>query len=292
LSRTHSAEMTVAITLCLSLTLATSLDTAGLVSCGGHNPAPHGCAGSDTDCDQSDKGCRCYQGLACLKPATATASVELNQSNTTLASNSICQADMSRLESIAKAGSSGRKPDGRCYSHVADYIDQSGYGGINKGGFDSAIPSSYWAEAHQFADYLNMNGNAARLGMQAVSLTNPYQAPAGSIVVVRAGTPGTVNPTAGDIAIKGDGDHFYNGGEMGYGGSGNFPPGNTYVLGIYQPTKCSGGGPSPPSPSGGCKACVSGGGGKACTTKCAACGSDCTNCINGGGGMACADRCC
>lgn len=209
--------------------------------------------------------------------------------------SAVCQPDMSRLESIAQSGSSGKRPDGRCYSHVADYIDQSGYGGIAKGGFDSAIPSAYWSEAHQFADYLNKDGNAARLNLEKMSLTNPYEAPSGAIVVVRAGTPGTVNPTAGDIAVKGGGDSFYNGGEMGYGGSGNFPPGNDYVLGIYEPTKCSGG-PSPPSPgpspSGGCKSCVSGGGGKACESKCESCGSACISCIEGGGGMACADRCC
>ena len=111
----------------------------------------------------------------------------------------VCQADMTRLESIARVDSTGRRPDGKCYSHVADYIDASGYGGINKGGFNAAIPPSYWAEAHDFADYLNKNGNAARLGLRKLILTNPYNAPSGSIVVVRAGTPGTVNPTAGDF---------------------------------------------------------------------------------------------
>ena len=84
------------------------------------------------------------------------------------ATSGVCQADMQRLESIAQSASSGKRPDGRCYSHVADYIDQSGYGGISKGGFDAAIPSSYWREAHQFADYLNKDGNAsAARNMQA-----------------------------------------------------------------------------------------------------------------------------
>jgi hypothetical protein len=212
-----------------------------------------------------------------------------------LASSGVCSSDMARLEGIAKSHSSGHQPDGKCYSHVADYIDQSGYGGIAKGGFDDAIPPAYWSEAHDFADYLNKNGNAARLNMAKLSLTNPYQAPKGAIVVVRAGTPGTVNPTAGDIAVKGDGDHFYNGGEMGYGGSANFPSGNDYVLGIYEPTQCSGAGPPPPpgpAPSGGCKACINGGGGKACVEKCEACGSACVSCIENAGGKACADRCC
>jgi len=203
---------------------------------------------------------------------------------------------MSRLESISKSASSGRTPDGRCYSHVADYIDASGYGGIAKGGFDAAIPPAYWSEAHQFADYLNMNGNAARLGMANVQTSvanNPYKAPEGSIVVVRAGTPGTAHPTAGDIAVKGPTDHFYNGGEMGYGGSGNFPSGNDYVLGIYVPTICSGSGPAPsPSPSGGCVDCINGGGGAACADRCAGCSADCQNCVKYGGGQACASKCC
>jgi hypothetical protein len=204
---------------------------------------------------------------------------------------------MSRLESFAKSDSSGRRPDGRCYSHVSNYIDSVGYGGIPKGGFDNSIPSAYWAEAHQFADYLNKDGNAERLSLHDTRGTNPYEAPEGSIIVVRAGTPGTANPTAGDIAVKGPGDDFYNGGEMGYGGSGNFPVGNTFVLGIYVPTKCSGSGPgpapppSPPTPSG-CIACINGGGGTGCTAKCTPCGFKCTDCIKSHGGKACAARCC
>lgn len=148
---------------------------------------------------------------------------------------------MDRMKSTSKADSQGKAPDGYCYSHVSGYIDQLGYGGIPAGGFDASIPSSYWTYAHQFADYLNKDGNAARLGMQNIQSSvsnNPYNAPAGSIVVVRAGTPGTANPVAGDIAIA-DGGNFWNGGAMGYGGSGNFPSSNTYVLGIYVPTRCA-----------------------------------------------------
>merc|ERR1719191_112855 len=92
-----------------------------------------------------------------------------------------------------------------------------------------------------FADYLNSGSNAASLklkNIQSCVSNNPYEAPEGSIVVVRAGTPGTSNPTAGDIAVKGSGDSFWNGGEMGYGGSGNFPSGNDLVLGIFVPLQC------------------------------------------------------
>lgn len=182
-----------------------------------------------------------------------------------------------------------------CYSHVADYIDAVGYGGINKNGFDDAIPPAYWQYAYQFAEYLNTGNNAANLCLENVQKkysNNPYSAPSGTIVVVRAGTPGTANPVAGDIAVVGDGDHFYNGGEMGYGGSANFPPSNNYVLGIYAPTACtghcSGGGDHCPSE---CQTCVQNGGGKACADRCDGCSTDCLNCINGGGGTACSKKC-
>lgn len=216
------------------------------------------------------------------------------------ATASWCSADMGRILSIAAANSRGKHPDGRCYSHVSQYIDQSGYGGIRKNGFDSAIPSAYWAEAHMFAEYLNKGGNAKRLGLQNVQHTygnNPYKADPGSIVVVRAGTPGTRNPTAGDIAVKGQGSSFWNGGSMGYGGSGNFPSSNNYVLGIFVPIKCSGGsGPSPPPPppSGcpkACQQCVSSGGGTGCLSRCSQCSSQCKTCIKNAGGKGCLKRC-
>ena len=55
--------------------------------------------------------------------------------------------------------------------------------------------------------------------------------------MVAAGAPGTANPTAGDITVKGDGDAFYNGGEMSYGSAADFP--TKYTLGIFVATQCS-----------------------------------------------------
>ena len=147
---------------------------------------------------------------------------------------------MDRIKNYAKSQSVGRRPDGRCYSHVADYIDATGYGGIKKGGFNKAIPSAYWPEAKDFAIYLNQNNNAARLGLKNIGPevgNNPYNAPPGAIVVVAPNSPGTRNPTAGDITVKGDGNAFYNGGEMGYGGASGFPTSKT--LGIFVPVSCS-----------------------------------------------------
>merc|ERR1712032_986351 len=64
------------------------------------------------------------------------------------------------------------------------------------------------------------------------------------------------------------------------------------ATGCGGPSPPSPGPPSPPSPpSSSCKACVEGGGGKACISKCRHCGSACTSCISSAGGKACAGRC-
>jgi len=208
-----------------------------------------------------------------------------------------CSSDESALNSYAEKNSKGKSPDGMCYSHVADYIDAVGYGGIDKGGFNDAIPPAYWQYAYQFAEYLNTGDNAAELCLENVQSkysNNPYNAPTGTIVVVRAGTPGTANPVAGDIAVVGEGDYFWNGGEMGYGGSQNFPPSNDYVLGIYAPTECcghcDGGGGGDHCPSD-CQTCVENAVGKACIDRCDGCSDACLDCINGGGGTACSGKC-
>jgi uncharacterized Zn-binding protein involved in type VI secretion len=144
------------------------------------------------------------------------------------------QKQMQAMLRRAKADSAGRRPDGRCYSHVAGYLDQEKYGKLGQN-FNAHVPPSHWAEARQFGEWMNQGNRAELAGLQRLPITNPYDAPPGSIVLVRAGTPGTAHPTAGDIAIKGEGNIFYNGGEMSYGGRQNFPPGNKHVIGIYAP---------------------------------------------------------
>ena len=98
---------------------------------------------------------------------------------------------------------------GWCLKRVEDYLDRVSYGKIGHGN----IPR--FAYAHQFADYLNAGKRYQRLGLRKLACTNPYEAPAGAIIVVRAGTPGTHHPFAGDIVVKGPGNHLYNDGEMG-----------------------------------------------------------------------------
>jgi peptidoglycan hydrolase-like protein with peptidoglycan-binding domain len=146
------------------------------------------------------------------------------------------QAQMDRLHEHARARSAGKRPDGFCYKHVANFLDQvPAYGKIGNRQFDSQVPGSHWAEARQFAEWANRGDNAAKMGLRRLNIDNPYDAPPGAIVVVRAGTPGTAHATAGDIAVRGTGNNFYNGGSMSYGGRQSFPPGNNLVLGIYVP---------------------------------------------------------
>jgi peptidoglycan hydrolase-like protein with peptidoglycan-binding domain len=133
---------------------------------------------------------------------------------------------MQALLRVAERGASGKQPLGKCLFAVQNYLDQVTYG---KG----KVPRLPFAR--NYAEFLNRDNNAAKLGLKKLNITNPYDAPPGAIVVVRAGTPGTAHPTAGDITVKGKGDRFFNDGEMGYGGRQNFPKGNDFVLGIYVP---------------------------------------------------------
>jgi hypothetical protein len=135
-----------------------------------------------------------------------------------------------QLAQVARRASSGRRPDGRCYKHVWRFLTWvGGYGKVVQKG----IPASHARYARQFAELVNRN--PAAYGLRKLALDNPYMAPPGAIVVVRPGTPGTAHPVAGDIAVADGNGRFFNGGEMRYGGPGNFPPGNRHVLGIYVP---------------------------------------------------------
>ncbi|HEY6174785.1 MAG TPA: peptidoglycan-binding protein [Kofleriaceae bacterium] len=143
-------------------------------------------------------------------------------------------AQRERLLGISRAGSAGRHPDGRCYFHVCQFLVQcNGYGKI-KNPYHQ-FPASALPEAHDFADFINGQG-PARWGLERLSIGNPYDAPAGAIVVVKAGSPGTANPTAGDIAVADGHGNFYNGGMMGYSGRAgwNASP-HARLLGAYIP---------------------------------------------------------
>jgi hypothetical protein len=219
-------------------------------------PAPHftaalfenSAATSDTK-SASNTGSKAIASTSSKTNAeTTTTATKAKTSTTTSTSKSSYsisakgEAQMTALLNEAKSQADGKPPLGHCYASVADYIDAVGYGNMGKAPGSSlpSVPDAYGTYAHQFADYMNAKGangqtNASRLGLQKLPITNPYDAPPGSIVVVRAGTPGTANPVAGDIVVVGKNGQFYNDGNMGYGGSQNFPKGNTYVLGVYAP---------------------------------------------------------
>ena len=92
-----------------------------------------------------------------------------------------------------------------------------------------------------------MDDNAHELGLKNIANeigNNPYNAPPGSIVVVKACSPGTSckSDMAGDITVAGKDGYFWNGGANGYGGSAAaWDAANPHVLlGCYVPIKCSG----------------------------------------------------
>jgi hypothetical protein len=113
---------------------------------------------------------------------------------------------------------------------VADYLEKFG---VKFGNFGAGAPALSGNYAKNFAELVDRD--PAAYGLKKLALDNPYEAPPGAIVVVRPGTPGTAHPVAGDIAVATGQGWFANGGEMGYGGPQNFPPGNGHVLGIYVP---------------------------------------------------------
>jgi peptidoglycan hydrolase-like protein with peptidoglycan-binding domain len=143
-------------------------------------------------------------------------------------------AQRQRMLSIARGGSDGRRPDGRCYFHICQFLIQCGGYGKIKNPYQQ-FPIAYLPEAHHFADLMNLRG-PGKFGLERLSVSNPYNAPAGSIVVVAAGSPGTAHPTAGDIAIADGHGNFYNGGEMSYGGREGWSASRgAQMLGCYVP---------------------------------------------------------
>lgn len=142
--------------------------------------------------------------------------------------------DRAKMLSIARSQSAGRRPDGRCYYHVCQFLVQcNGYGKITNP--YKQFPSSALPEAHNFADFVNSTG-PHRWGLEKLSVHSPYDAPSGSIVVVAAGSPGTAHPTAGDIAIADGHGAFFNGGMMGYSGRAGWAASRSArLLGVYIP---------------------------------------------------------
>jgi hypothetical protein len=149
------------------------------------------------------------------------------------ASSATSEQQMRAVVSYALLHNAGASR-GRCFRYVWSYLTSSGYGKLHSYYDAPDMPSAY---ARNFAEYMNANGNAARWGLHRLPIDNPYDAPAGAVVVVAAGSPGTSHPTAGDISIAAGGGRFVNDGpNMSYGGSrAAFTSGDGRVLGIYAP---------------------------------------------------------
>lgn len=139
---------------------------------------------------------------------------------------------MQRLEAAAD-NAGGRRPRGMCYRAVKHHITNAGGYGNIRNIYNDPRFSGAQAEARMFAE--RVNPDPERFGLEKLSISNPYEAPEGSIIVVAAGSPGTRHRTAGDITVKGPGNAFYNDGLMNYGGRDAWPPRRGGVLGVYRP---------------------------------------------------------
>ena len=145
------------------------------------------------------------------------------------------RAQMEKLLQYGMSHNAGAS-NGNCFHYVWTYItaDGAGYGKIKNWGDCTGMGARY---ARYFADFMNVNGNAAKWGLQIIGKQgncNPYDAPKGAIVVVAPGSPGTSHPEAGDIAVARGNGYFLNDGPyMAYGPKGSYP--RSKCLGIYVP---------------------------------------------------------
>ncbi|HET9627333.1 MAG TPA: peptidoglycan-binding protein [Kofleriaceae bacterium] len=140
----------------------------------------------------------------------------------------------SKMLGIARSGSAGKRPDGRCYYHICQFLILCGGYGKIKNPY-TQFPSGDLPYAHDFADLMNAGGST-KFGLDKLAMASPYDAPAGSIVVVAAGSPGTSHPTAGDISVADGSGGFFNGGAMSYGGRAGWAASpRAKLLGVYVP---------------------------------------------------------
>jgi peptidoglycan hydrolase-like protein with peptidoglycan-binding domain len=141
-------------------------------------------------------------------------------------------AQLQKLVATAAGAAGGKRPGGKCYAAVKRHISNAGgYGNIRNIYKDARFQPQ--GEARNFAEVVNAKGPET-FGLERLGITNPYDAPEGSLVVVSAGSPGTRHPTAGDITVKGPGDRFFNDGEMKYRGRDAWPSKTGRVLGVYR----------------------------------------------------------
>lgn len=138
---------------------------------------------------------------------------------------------------LARVAVANSRPD-RCacgdgMGFVKRYLTQNGYGAIPKGGITQQSAAS-------LASYWN-SGGARQSGLKRLSMSNPFDAPPGSVIIVAPGSPGVSGSsrTPGEIAVKGAGNSFWNDGAQSFGDRSMWSSGRGGVLGVYAPTVCA-----------------------------------------------------
>lgn len=139
---------------------------------------------------------------------------------------------MKDLVNYADAHNTGASA-GQCFNAVWGYMTAVGYGDIDDWNDAPEMCSGY---ARCFAEYMNEPSHASTWGLRRLSIDNPYDAPAGAIVVVAPGSPGTSDPYAGDITVAAGSGRFINDGpNMSYGSRDTFKSAGGRLLGAFVP---------------------------------------------------------
>lgn len=227
--RTSSPRSVVACSL-----VACALVTSGCERGNGDAPAPEIAFApprAERPVDDAGPGAPSPGGEASFAPVTPEAGTP-DAGAGTWAVSPRGRDQMTRLVQHADRYNSGMSI-GRSFVFVWGYMTTSGYGELDDYADAPDMPSAY---PRNFAEYMNQGDNAATWGLQRLPISLPHDAPAGSVVVVAGGSPGTTHPTAGDIAVAvGDGTFINDGPGVTYGPRATFASDGGRVLGVYAP---------------------------------------------------------
>jgi hypothetical protein len=135
---------------------------------------------------------------------------------------------MKAFAAYAKAQNGGKSPGGMCARGVRLLMQAHGYPGAQLG-------SMGFISAKQYGYHLNTGNNARAVGLEKLNITNPYDAPPGSIIVIKPGH--NANATHGDINIAVGGGQFINDGNMQLASRGSWSADD--LIGIYAPIGAS-----------------------------------------------------
>jgi hypothetical protein len=139
--------------------------------------------------------------------------------------------EMQRLARTAEAMYGDKTPNGMCAQAVRTILDAGNFAGADAGRNRGSL-GLYGAK--DYGEYWN-NGGAAKDGLERLDITNPYDAPPGSIIVIKPGH--NANSTWGDINIAVGNGRFINDGNMQLASEASWGPGD--LLGVYAPIGAS-----------------------------------------------------